>query len=178
MIIYLFEKKVGNYFYPSRLFATPDRLGRTDNAGMVRVTANPPGLALSPFDPRFVKLLADVAYLLSIHPHINYQPQIDELFAKFADLKIPPPYIPPPAEPFLRMEPSALDFSGTPVGVTVQKTFTLVNYGNGDGLLPTRRAGTECFWPGFLADFVSPPGRRFFKGHPCPWRHPCRPVQD
>ena len=100
---------------------------------MVRVTAAPPGLALSPFDPAYLQALNDVAYLLSIHPHINYQPQIDDLYARLAAIKIPPPYIPPPPEPFLRIEPISLDFAGTPIGVTSQKAFTLVNYGDGDG---------------------------------------------
>lgn len=110
-------------------------LGRTDNAGPVRVTADPPGLALSPFDPYYLGMDVRLKALEAIHPHKDWAPVIADIYARLDAIKIPPPYVPPPEEPFLRFEPDLLDFTDTPyvAGTSLQKTLSLVNYGEGDG---------------------------------------------
>jgi hypothetical protein len=110
-------------------------LGSTDQAGMVRVTHSPDGLALSPFDPAYLALNTRLAALEAIHPHQDWAPIIQQILSRLDAIVIPPPYVPPPEEPFLRIEPDNLDFTDMPYvpGTSVQKTFALVNYGEGDG---------------------------------------------
>lgn len=110
-------------------------LGAVEQAGMVRVTAQPDGLALSPFDPAYLALNTRLMALEAVHPHRDWAPIIQQILDRLDAIVIPPPYVPPPEVSFLRIEPDNLDFTGMPYvpGTSLQKTFTLVNYGEGDG---------------------------------------------
>lgn len=110
--------------------ALPQAYARQDNAGLVRLTADPPGLAMSPNDPTLQ------AYYSKVDNWINYgdwHPAVDQLNDKIDEIKIPPPYVPPPPAPFLQIIPSSLTWENVSVGKAVQQSFQLINFGDGAG---------------------------------------------
>ena len=137
ILVYEFTRNVGGALVLSDTYerVKTAALGASDNAGMVRVTAAPAGLALSPFDPYYLEMDVRLKALEAVHPHRDWSVAITQILDRLDAIVIPPPYVPPAEVPFLRIEPDNLDFTGMPyvAGTSAHKSFTLVNYGEGDG---------------------------------------------